>query len=87
MSFNYIEGYLCKEIDTKNLLRRTKRHLRYFRIIYSTGKLNIKEDKNRKEMRSFPLHQLARVKLIKLPDYISSADLLELDKKTMLNID
>ena len=40
-----IEGYLAKQIDTKGLLRRQKRHLRYYRIIFSSGKLCIKEDR------------------------------------------
>ena len=44
-NFWSIEGYLSKEIEAKGMLRRTKRHLRYFRIIFSTGKMNIKEDK------------------------------------------
>mgnify|MGYP000229818433 CR=1 FL=1 len=68
MSFRYIEGYLCKEIDTKGIFRRTQRHLRYFRIIYTSGKLNIKEDKSRNEMRSFHLKDLLTVKVLKLPD-------------------
>ena len=68
MSFRYIEGYLCKEIDSKGIFRRTKRHLRYFRIIYTSGKLNIKEDKSRNEMRSFHLKDLLTVKVIKVPD-------------------
>lgn len=42
---NRIEGYLAKEIDTKGMLRRQKRHLRYFRVIFSSGKLCIKEDR------------------------------------------
>ena len=45
MSFRYIEGYLCKEIDSKGMLRRTQRHLKYFRIVYTTGKLNVKDEK------------------------------------------
>ena len=67
MSFRYIEGYLCKEIDSKGLFRRTRRHLRYFRIIYTSGKLNIKEDKSKNEMRSFHLKDLLTAKVTKLP--------------------
>ena len=44
-TYNRIEGYLAKEIDTKGVLRRQKRHLRYFRVIFSSGKLCIKEDR------------------------------------------
>ena len=53
-----IEGYLAKEIDAKGLLRRTKRHLRYFRLIFSSGKLCIKEDQADVQMRSFLLQDL-----------------------------
>ena len=67
MSFRYIEGYLCKEIDSKGMFRRTKRHLRYFRIIYTSGKINIKEDKSKNEMRSFHLKDLLTVKVLKIP--------------------
>ena len=66
MGFRSIEGYLYKEIDSKGLLRRTKRHLRYFRIVFTTGKLNIKEDKKLNEMRSFMLTDLLSVKAISL---------------------
>ncbi len=45
LSLTCIEGYLSKEIDTKGVLRRTKRHLRYARIIFSSGKFCIKADK------------------------------------------
>ena len=67
MNFKVIEGYLCKEIDTTGLFRRTKRHLRYFRIIYTSGKLNIKEDKMKTEMRSFLLKDLLSIKVLKAP--------------------
>ena len=59
-----IEGYMYKEIDSKNLFQRKKRHLRYLRIVFTTGKLNIKEDKRFSEMRSFPLRDLLQVKTI-----------------------
>ena len=61
-----IEGYLYKEIDSKSLLQRKKRHLRYLRIVFTTGKLNIKEDKLFSEMRSFPLSDLLSVKTIQM---------------------
>ena len=60
-SFLCIEGYLLKDIDTTYALVFTKRHLRYFRIIFSTGKLNIKEDKENSKMRSFLLKDLIDV--------------------------
>lgn len=44
-STHFIEGYLLKAIETKRMLQMTKQHLRFFRIIFSTGKLNIKEEK------------------------------------------
>ena len=62
MNFKVIEGYLCKEIDTSGLFRRTKRHLKYFRIVHSSGKLNIKDQKEMNEMRSFLLSDLISVK-------------------------
>ena len=65
MSFRYIEGYLLKEIDSTGLFRRTKRHLRFFRIIYTQGKLNVKEDKSKNEMRSFLLKDLIAIQILK----------------------
>ena len=56
-----IEGYLAKQIDTKGLLRRQKRHLRYYRIIFSSGKLCIKEDRADTQMRSFLLRDIIHV--------------------------
>ena len=67
-SFGCIEGYLCKEVDTTGLLRRTKRHLRYLRIIFSTGKLNVKEDRMYLQMRSFQLKDLISVQTLELPE-------------------
>lgn len=64
--FRYIEGYLAKEIENINMLRLTRRHLRYFRIIFSTGKLNVKTNKSQKEMRSFDLKDLLAVKPLKV---------------------
>ena len=67
MNLRYIEGYVCKEIDTKGLFRRTKRHLRYFRIIFTTGKLNIKESKSMNSMRSFYLKDIVSVENLDSP--------------------
>lgn len=67
MSFRYIEGYLLKEIESKRMLRMTKRHLKYFRIVFSTGKLNIKDDKEQSAMRSLMLKDLLAIKILKLP--------------------
>ena len=72
MSFSYIEGYLQKEIDSSGILRRTKRHLRFFRIVYSTGKLNIKEEKSFPKMRSYLLHDLVSVEAINYPQNASN---------------
>ena len=52
-SYRYIEGYLLKEINKTSLLRKTARHLRYFRIVFATGKMNIKTCKDQGQMRSF----------------------------------
>ena len=57
-----------KEIENKHALRLTRRHLRYFRIIFSTGKLNVKQNKALKEMRSFDLKDLLSVKPLKVRD-------------------
>lgn len=57
-----------KEIENLNVLSITKRHLRYFRIIFSTGKLNVKVDKSTKEMRSFELKDLLSVKALKVQE-------------------
>ena len=70
MNSRFIEGYLCKEIEAKGLLRRTKRHLRYFRIVFSTGKLNIKQCRTVNEMRSFQLKDILRVEA----DQLTSRD-------------
>ena len=67
MSFRHIEGYLVKEIDTEAMFRRTKRHLRYFRIVFTTCKLNIKEDKANSEMRSFLLKDLQSFTVLSSP--------------------
>lgn len=41
-----IEGYLVKAIETKRMLKVKQQHLRYFRVIFSTGKMNVKEDRD-----------------------------------------
>ena len=56
-----IEGYLSKEIDTKGVWRVCRRHLRYVRIIFSSGKLCVKEDKSDSQMKSFVLKNIIRV--------------------------
>ena len=60
-SYTCIEGYLAKDIDNKRLLQTKQRHVRYFRIIFGSGKLNIKETKEKTAMRSFLLKDLIRV--------------------------
>ena len=64
MSSRHIEGYLIKEIDSEGLFRRTRRHLRYFRIVFASSKLNIKEDKAESKMRSFLLKDLVSVTIL-----------------------
>ena len=61
-----IEGYLVKAIETKRMLKVTQQHLRYFRVIFSTGKMNVKEDRDDPQMRSFPLANLKSVQLNKV---------------------
>lgn len=68
LDYRYIEGYVSKEIENLNILSITKRHIRYFRIIFSTGKLNVKVDKSAKEMKSFELKDLLSVKALKAHD-------------------
>lgn len=50
-----IEGWLWKEADSKKMLQLTKRHIRYVRIVFNSGKFNVKEDKADLQMRSFDL--------------------------------
>ena len=50
-----IEGWLWKEADTKKMLQLTRRHIRYVRIVFNSGKMNVKEDKADLQMRSFSL--------------------------------
>lgn len=42
LNYRFIEGYLLKEVVDV----WSTRHLRYFRIVFSTGKLNIKKCKD-----------------------------------------
>ena len=79
MSFRHIEGFLCKEIQNSSAVRRTKRHLKYFRIIFSMDKLNIKNEKYDKEMRSLALKDLLRVTVIR---ELTQADARELEEDT-----
>lgn len=66
-NYRGIEGWLCKEIQTQGMFQQCRRHLRYFRIVFNTGKLNIKEDKAHTKMRSFPLQDLQYVSMSELP--------------------
>ena len=68
MTYSNIEGYLLKEIENKTMLSMTKRHLRYFRIAYSTGKLSVKECKTQVKMRTFPMKDILSVKVIRKKD-------------------
>ena len=63
MSERSVEGYLLKEIQDDQFFKPIKRHLRYFRILFSTGKLNIKTCKDAKQMRSFELRDLLEVRI------------------------
>ena len=63
-STHFIEGYLLKAIETKRMLQITKQHLRFFRIIFKTGKMNIKEGKEATQMRSFFLKDLLSVTVL-----------------------
>ena len=65
MSYGSIEGYMQKEIEAKAMFKLTMRHLRYFRITFSTDKLCVKEFKGRESMRTFPLKDITSVKVIR----------------------
>ena len=45
-TYRFIEGYLLKDIANQHLFKNWRRHLRYFRIVFSTGKFNIKTCKD-----------------------------------------
>ena len=60
-SMTCIEGYLSKDIDAKGVWRVSRRHIRYVRIIFSSGKLCVKEDKAESQMKSFVLKNIIRV--------------------------
>ena len=66
-SYKCIEGYMSKEVETKSFLQICQRHLRYFRILFSTGKLNIKENKEEKKMRSFFLKDMYKLQINEMP--------------------
>ena len=60
----YIEGYLVKAIETKRVLQMSNQHLRYFRIIFHTDKMSVKEEKEDSQMRSFQLANLQKVTVL-----------------------
>ena len=78
-----LEGWLCKEIQNQGVFQKYRRHLRYFRIVYNTGKLNIKEDKGRREMRSFQLRDLISIQVSGLPT-TAVADTAEPERKGIM---
>ena len=62
-SYKCIEGYLGKEVESRRFKHNQTRHLRYFRILFSTGKLNIKFDKEAKKMRSLLLKDMYKLQI------------------------
>lgn len=44
-AFSFIEGYLLKKIDTKNFYNLSQFHLRYFRIVFQSNLLIVKNEK------------------------------------------
>lgn len=63
MQFRYIEGYLLKDIESKKLILHHNQsfHLRFFRIVFHSGRMCIKEDRMDRKMRSFALNELSSV--------------------------
>ena len=63
LQFRYIEGYLLKDIESKKLILHHNQsfHLRFFRIVFTSGRICIKEDRMDRKMRSFPLDELRSV--------------------------
>ena len=55
MTFRFIEGYLIKDIENRKLYHNEQFHIRFFRIVFNTGKLVIKQDRRDKKMRTFNL--------------------------------
>ena len=55
MTFRFLEGYLLKTIEGRQFYHKDQYHIRFFRIIFHTGKLVIKQDRKEKNMRSISL--------------------------------
>ena len=52
---------MIKAIENQKIYHREVFHLRFFRIVFNTGKFAIKLDKGDKKMRSFDLSNLLTV--------------------------
>ena len=63
-TFRFIEGYMIKDIDGKSIMHSSKRHLRFFRIIFSNARLDLKEDKADKKMKTFALSEIKGVEIL-----------------------
>ena len=49
---------MLKAIEDKKIYHREMFHLRFFRIVFNSGKFVIKLDRSDKKMRSFKLSEL-----------------------------
>ena len=63
-SFSYIEGFLLKGIEKDRLVRLDKFHLRFFKVLFTSGTLVIKEDRKYKEQKTYDLSGLRNVVII-----------------------
>ena len=55
MTFRFIEGYLLKAIENRKVYHSEQFHIRFFRLVFNTGKFVIKQDRRDKKMRTFNL--------------------------------
>ena len=64
VNFNYIEGYLIKSIEKNRMMRLEHFHLRFFRVLYSQGKLVTKVEKKGKDFKLYELSELINVVIV-----------------------
>jgi hypothetical protein len=64
-SFRFIEGYVIKDIENLRVMAKKQRHLRFFRIIFANARLDLKEDRQEKKMKTFPLSEITDVFILK----------------------
>ena len=49
---------MLKSIEGRQMFQRDEYHVRFFRIVFNSGKLIVKQDRRDKNMRSFTLSQI-----------------------------